>query len=450
MTPIYMYTTPRIIMRLLIAMLFFSILPLSATDHVPTDPVSDQEALQTLKRITFWTWEEEVSTVLQDYENINLDDINANYVIDELKMHRWGQKITDFLDLATLLLSFQSAEYQQESQLEFDQAKLIINNLRQKINQLVLTVHPRFNLNHHTLSEGYQGLNIKIAVFDLFDPILLEQQIEHYPDASIEATQNFGDPVQLNHGNSVIDVILAIAPKATIIPISAESKTYHQAMAYLENRPDINIINMSRAFATLNNALDPEFSKQLSNVLNQKIVTKSLGNTGTDLDSTVTPLRQSLGLTSTGNLFSYDLALIKEFLPKINSDPRIDHLLLAINVNTFADQIALSASIPGNNALAIARSLSTPADAVYTWSTANFESGSSFAAPQLAAISALLWQAYLEHNPLDPQNALNEVTQAIKMNTRPSDLGSFNTGLGLVDADKALQYILYPINQHVN
>lgn len=355
-------------------------------------------------------------------------------------MNRWGQEITDFLDLATLLLSFQSTEYQQNVQSEFDQAKLIINNLRQKINQLILSVHPGFNLNNHIISEEYQGLNIKIAVFD---PILLEQQIEHYPNASIESIQNFGDPVQLNHGNAVIDVILAITPNSTIIPISAESKTYHQAMTYLENRPDINIINMSRAFASLNNTLDPQFSQQLSDLLRQKIVTKSLGNTGTDLDSNVTSLRQSLGLPSTGNLFSYDLALIKEFLPTINSDPNIDHLLLAINVDTFADQIALSANILGNNPLAVTRSLSTPADAVYTWSTANFESGSSFAAPQLAAISALLWQAYLEQNPLQPQNALNKVTVAIKANVRSTHLGSFNTGLGLVDADKALQSILY-------
>ncbi|NRD75556.1 S8/S53 family peptidase [Shewanella sp. VB17] len=421
-----------------------SVLPLSATEYVSAEPVTNQEALQTLKRITFWTWDEDVSMLLQNYENINLNDVNANYVINELNMHRWGQKITDFLDLATLLLSFQSAEYQQNEQLAFDQAKLIINNLRKDINQLILTVHPGFNLNHHVLSETYQGLNIKIAVFDLFDPILLEQQIEHYPNASIEAVQNFGDPVQLNHGNTVIDVILAIAPKATIIPVSAESSTYHQAMAYLENRPDIHIINMSRAFSSLDNALDPIFSQQLSHLLSQKIVTKSLGNTGTDVDSNVTPLRESLGLASTGNLFSYDLALIKEFLPTINSNPNIDHLLLAINLDTFADQIALSASIPGNNTLAIATSLSTPADAVYAWSTANFESGSSFAAPQLAAISALLWQAYLEHHPQEPQNALNKVTQALKANTRPSNLGAFNTGLGLVDADKALQHILYP------
>ena len=440
------YNTKKLTIRLLIVILFISVLPLSATEYLLNEQVTNQEALQTLKRITFWTWDENISTLLQDYESINLDDINANYVINELNINRWGQEITDFLDLATLLLSFQSTEYQQNVQSEFDQAKLIINNLRQKINQLVLSVHPGFNLNNHILSEEYQGLNIKIAVFDLFDlfdPILLEQQIEHYPNASIESIQNFGDPVQLNHGNAVIDVILAIAPNSTIIPISAESKTYHQAMTYLENRTDINIINMSRAFASLNNALDPQFSQQLSDLLRQKIVTKSLGNTGTDLDSNVTPLRQSLGLPSTGNLFSYDLALIKEFLPTINSDPNIDHLLLAINIDTFADQIALSASIPGNNPLAITRSLSTPTDAVYTWSTANFESGSSFAAPQLAAISALLWQAYLEQNPLQPQNALNKVTAAIKANVRSTHLGSFNTGLGLVDADKALQSILY-------
>ncbi|GLT19685.1 hypothetical protein GCM10007938_34680 [Vibrio zhanjiangensis] len=98
--------------------------------------------------------------------------------------------------------------------------------------------------------------------------------------------------------------------------------------------------------------------------------------------------------------------------------------------------------IPGDNALATSRSLSPPADTVYTWSTGNFESGSSFAAPQLAAISALLWQAYLEHHPQQALDVPSKVTQAIKSNTRPSELGSLNTGLGLVDADKALEYVL--------
>ncbi|MDN3611449.1 S8 family serine peptidase [Vibrio ostreicida] len=431
----------NIMIKLLIAILLFYTFPLSANEHPPSNNKPEsQAALNTLKRITSWTWEEEVSALLQDYNNIDYSSINANYVINDLNMHRWGQKITDFLDLATLLLSFQSEQYQKSVQLEFDQAKFTINSIRYNINQIVLSVHPSFDLNNHELKNKYKGSNVNIAVFDLFDPLLLEKQIEHYPSANIEAIQNFGDPVQLNHGNSVIDIILAIAPQATIIPISAESNTYHQAMTYLESRTDIHVINMSRAFSAVDNQLDPQFSQQLSNILSRTIVTKSLGNTGTDLDENVTPLRQSLDLEATGNLFSYDLALIKEFLPTINTNT--DNLLLAINLDTFAHQIALSATIPGHNTLAISRSLSIPADAVYTWSTGNFESGSSFAAPQLAAISALLWQAYLENHPQQATHGPNKVAQALKINTRPSDLGSFNTGLGLVDADKALEYLL--------
>ncbi|GLT16530.1 hypothetical protein GCM10007938_03060 [Vibrio zhanjiangensis] len=428
-------------LKLIIVILLFYIFPLSATEYpFSNDKADAQIALNTVKRITFWTWEEDVTQLLQDYDNIDDSKVNAEYVLKELNMHRWGQKITDFLDMATLLLSFQLEEYQNSVQLEFDQAKSTLNNLRYNINQLVLSIHPNFNLNHHTLANEYKGSNIKIAVFDLFDPLLLAKQIAHYPNANIQPIQNFGDPVQLNHGNSVIDIILSIAPHATIIPISAESNHYHQAMAYLESRSDIHIINMSRAFSAVDNRLDPQFSQQLSHILSRTIVTKSLGNTGTDLDENVTPLRQSLGLDATGNLFSYDLALIKEFLPTINTNT--DHLLLAINLDSFAQQIALSATIPGDNALATSRSLSTPADAVYTWSTGNFESGSSFAAPQLAAISALLWQAYLEHHPQQALDVPSKVTQAIKINTRPSELGSLNTGLGLVDADKALEYVL--------
>lgn len=427
--------------KVLLLVLLLNIFPTSASEYSSSNnQAEDQAALETLKRITFWTWEEEVSLLLQNYSNIDYRKINANYVFNELDMHRWGQKITDFLDLATLLLSFQSEEYQKSNQAEFDQAKSTINNLRYRINQLVLSVHPSFDLNYHTLTNVYKGSNIKIAVFDLFDPVLLAKQVEHYPNANIQAIQSFGDPVQLNHGNSVIDVILAIAPHATIIPISAESSTYHQAMAYLENRRDIHIINMSRAFLALDNELDPQFSQQLSHILRRTIVTKSLGNTGTDLESNVTPLRQSLGLGASGNLFSYDLVLIKEFLPSLYTNN--DNLLLAINLDTFSDQIALSATIPGDNALAVSTSLSTPADAVYTWSTGNFESGSSFAAPQLAAISALLWQAYQEYHPQQASNVASKVTQALKISTRVSDLGASNTGLGLVDADKALAYIL--------
>jgi hypothetical protein len=424
-----------------IIILLFLMSPVSANENPHLNAQSEiKSALDTLKRITFWTWEEEVSGLIQDYDNIDNSRIDAHYLMRELKMPRWGQKITDFLDLATLLLSFQSKQYQKNVQFEFDHAKEVINSFRYDINQLVLSVHTGFNLNHHSLTSEYKGENIKIVVFDLFEPKLLASQREYYSDANIQVVQNFGDPVQLNHGNSVIDIILSIAPHATIIPVSAESNTYNQAMAYLEARTDIHIINMSRAFSAVDNRLDPQFSQRLNKILSRTIVTKSLGNTGTDLDENITPLRQSLGLGASGNLFAYDLALIKEFLPTISAN--IDNLLLAVNLDAFAEQIALNATIPGDNTLATSRSLGTPADAVYTWSTGNFESGSSFAAPQLAAISALLWQAYQEQYPQQSSDIVNKVTQALKTHVRPSVLGSFNTGLGLVDADSALDNIL--------
>ena len=429
------------LVTVLIITLLFLMSPVSANENSHLNAQSEiKSALDTLKRITFWTWEEDVSGLIQDYDNIDNSRINAHYLMSELKMPRWGQKITDFLDLATLLLSFQSEQYQKNVQFEFDHAKEMINSFRYNINQLVLSVHPGFNLNHHSLASEYKGKNIKIAVFDLFDPRLLVNQREHYSDANIEAVQNFGDPVQLNHGNSVIDVILSIAPRATIIPVSAESSTYNQAMAYLEGRTDIHIINMSRAFSAVENRLDPQFSQRLNKILSRTIVTKSLGNTGTDLDENVTPLRQSLNLGASGNLFAYDLALIKEFLPTLRTET--NNLLLAVNLDTFAEQIALSATIPGHNTLATSRSLGIPADAVYTWSTGNFESGSSFAAPQLAAISALLWQACQENHPSHSQDTANKVIQALKTNVRASVLSAFNTGLGLADADRALGNIL--------
>ena len=144
--------------KVLLLVLLLNIFPTSASEYSSSNnQAEDQAALETLKRITFWTWEEEVSLLLQNYNNIDYRKINANYVFNELDMHRWGQKITDFLDLATLLLSFQSEEYQKSNQLEFDQAKSTINNLRHRINQLVLSVHPSFDLNYHELANYIKG-----------------------------------------------------------------------------------------------------------------------------------------------------------------------------------------------------------------------------------------------------------------------------------------------------
>nr|WP_256489796.1 S8 family serine peptidase [Pleionea sp. CnH1-48] len=363
-------------------------------------------------------------------------------------MHRWGNQITETTGLFQLLFSFNSEDYQNQHREAFDQAYEVVEAFRIDINQEIQKVHPGYDLKHGLLKLKNTGKGITVAVFDLFEADLLEQQRQHYSQATIETVQNFGDPVKLNHGNSVIDVILSIAPEVTIVPVSAESSTYNDAMLYIKERTDVQIMNMSRAFAEKDGALDPEFEALLKDILKTTIVTKSLGNTGTDLDEVVTPYRASLGLPPV-NTFSYDLKLIKQFLLSNQLEKSHQHLLLAANLNPFADQIALTATIPGNNALAVGRTLSVPAEAVYSWTTGNFESGSSFAAPQMAALSALLWQVHNKRYWYLPKKqrhakALNRISNNLTITARASELGAFNTGKGLPNANVAYLKILFP------
>lgn len=51
------YNAKKLTIRLLIVILFISVLPLSATEYLLNEQVTNQEALQTLKSITFWTWD---------------------------------------------------------------------------------------------------------------------------------------------------------------------------------------------------------------------------------------------------------------------------------------------------------------------------------------------------------------------------------------------------------
>ncbi|MBU2711197.1 S8/S53 family peptidase [Zooshikella harenae] len=405
-----------------------------------------KQAISHIKTIVHWPGEDEVSPLISAYEQADLDQYNeqekARYLLKKLSMHQWGNKITEFINMVELLFSFETDEYQTAKRPAFQKALHTLTQFRISINDLVTQYHPGFDLEFQQLASDFQGSGIVIAVIDVFESALLEQQRAHYPQAHIETLQSFGNPVALNHGNSVIDVILTIAPQAKVVPISAEAKTYNQAMTYLLTRDDVLIVNMSRGFAEKEGELDAQFAALLKRALMSKIVIKSLGNTGTDLDGNITPLRQRLGLSDTGNLFAYDLQLIKTFTTLIEHENYANNLLFAINLNTFADDIALSATIPGENPIVANQSFGIPAEAVYTWATDNYESGSSFAAPQLTAITALLLQAYQQSTGQSAQN-VGRIVDTLKQSARISVLDSTQTGIGLVNGDKALSFLGY-------
>ncbi|MGI0115439.1 S8/S53 family peptidase [Zooshikella sp. RANM57] len=405
-----------------------------------------KQAISQVKTIVHWPGDDEVSPLVSAYEQADFDQYNeqekAEYLLKKLSMHQWGNKITEFINMVELLFSFESNEYQTANRPVFQEALHTLTQFRKSINDLVTQYHPGLDLEFQQLAKHYQGNGIVIAVIDVFEPTLLERQRAHYPLAHIETLQSFGNPVALNHGNSVIDIILTIAPQAQVVPISAEAKTYNQAMAYLLTRDDVLIVNMSRGFAEKEGELDTEFAGLLKKALMSKIVIKSLGNTGTDLDGNITPLRQRLGLSDTGNLFAYDLPLIKTFTALIEHENYANNLLFAINLNTFADDIALSATIPGQNPMVANQSFGIPAEAVYTWATDNYESGSSFAAPQLTAITALLLQAYQQSTGQSSQS-VGHIVDILKQSARISVLDSTQTGIGLVNGDKALSFLVY-------
>ncbi|WHI49300.1 hypothetical protein P3339_12470 [Microbulbifer sp. MLAF003] len=405
-----------------------------------SDPNVEQarESLDTIKELTPWSWEEPITPIFDSYLAADFDQYQGRYkslyMVEDLLMHKWGQSITEFIVLAELLYTFQPEDYQQENLPAFEAAIHELDEFRLAINEFLLPYVPSYSLKQQSLVRHFDGEGIVIAVFDLFDPIRLKEQREMYPN--IEAEVQFGDPITFLHGNTVIDIILDIAPKATIVPVSTESKTYNEAMEYMRAREDISVINMSRAFHITDDQLDQEFADHLSSILQTKIFTKSIGNTGTDLDGVNTDVRERLDLPPLGSFFTYDLELIKSFLVRNEGQPGDKNLMFAINLQPFSNEVSLTATVPGYNQLASDRSFAIAGDAVYSASSNNFESGSSFSAPQLAAVSVLLLDA-AERYGFSGSEATQRVVQALQSTARHSHLGANNTGLGFVDAQRA-------------
>ncbi|MDE1461391.1 S8 family serine peptidase [Spartinivicinus sp. A2-2] len=361
----------------------------------------------------------------------------------EHKAYHWTNTINEFKSLVLLVYSFLPAEQQAQYRPQLNQAITTLVSLHNNIKNIIWDAHPGSSkINIKLLQKNFTGTNTKIAVFDLFEESLLATQRQQH-NTSIEKSQVFGNPVEMSHGNAVIDIILSIAPNAKVIPISADTKNYNQALKFIISQQDVTVVNMSRAFLEKQNKLDPTFQKLLITLAQQSIITKSLGNCGTDLFGKLSPIRQRLGLGEVGAITCYDTKLINQFLTDPFSSQYQQNILYAINVTPFADQTSLTATVPGNLPQAQLHSIAIPAEGVYTTITDNFESGSSFAAPQLAAVIALLYQASHQNHPYqDKSFHLWQVIQAIKETTNNKIKNSNEFGLGLLNGDKAVKFLI--------
>ncbi len=402
-------------------------------DHAPQDP-DDLEVL--LNR-----FKDERLAVLHA-------DALAHIILDGLELQKIGGAITDFLGLAEILWQDRESSFRTAHAALYEEDVRILQVARQTVNQFVQALHPGLAiLRADKLRQAAKGTGIVVGVFDLFDDDLLTKQRQDYSSALIEPVSRLGNPPRLDHGNAVIDTILALAPAVTIVPVSADAAHYNDGFAALSSRDDIAIINISRGFAAdSDGALNTVFSQQLQSIVKSKIITKAIGNTGTDLSNNLTEVRRAAHLGPVGSLASYDLALIRQVLAALSAPDSpgssTDLLLLAVNVGPFADRLALSATIPGDNDRAQDRTFALPADGVYAASTAEFVSGSSFAAPMLAGLSALLLDAaHQDHPNADSRCQRHAVTEALKATADRSGLLRRVVGHGVPRGDAAWRAI---------
>lgn len=351
----------------------------------------------------------------------------------------WSGSLHEFLALSDLLIQDHPAEEAAAQGPRYQKASAILKDLETSINAYVFAIHPGYQgIDAEELRAGFSGRGVRIAVFDVFDRASLARQKESYPAAIIHPPLEFGRPVELNHGNTVIDVILTLAPAAEIIPVSSDSANYNQALEAIVARPDIDIVNMSRAFAAAKDhgGIDPAFKRALRSLVKTRILVKSLGNTGSDLDLRLNPRRQAEGLGPLNNLFAYDLSLIKDLYTEGSPE---DLLLFAMNLSLFGSDIARSATIPGAFSPVASRTLALPAEGVWSPSSGTFESGSSFAAPQLAALCALLLEARRASGVAANDQEMPRVIQALKRSADRRGQSSEVWGLGLASGDGSLR-----------
>ena len=420
-------------------------LTLAAATRASSSSTAYLRALEDMAQIVGFEVDGELRTQIEQFAKLpkqpeKLDLKQQKQLIINSGISRWSGQINEYLSLLAILFADLSGVEQKLRQKDFDSNQQVIEDWRAAINAYLLPILPQYQtLDVAGLLLKYQGKRIKIAVFDLFDAEILNKQKRLFPKAKINELKNFGNPVSMLHGNTVIDVLLSVAPELEIIPIAADAKAYAKALNFINEQNDIDIVNMSRTFAQAKTSqtMDTHFAQELTRLVQSKILCKALGNTGTDLDGQLSTVRTAKQLGPVHNLFSYDINLIKEFANSLQ--PANSLWLLAINLDSFADDTSLTATIPGAHARVQEHSLAVPADPVWSPSVEALEAGSSFAAPQLAALSARLLQRLLDKNPqMDRLEAKQRVVESILSSAELGSHTAFDWGRGVPSAARAL------------
>ena len=353
------------------------------------------------------------------------------------RVYKWPALLQDYMGLLKVLL--EDSGISQQEALTFGR----ITEIKKSVNLMIKFCHPQLYLRESGLLRSkYSGENVRVVVFDLFDPELLHRQRVHYTRANIFPIKNFGNPVTLSHGNSVIDVILSLAPSVTIIPIAASHSQVLNGFRYLAEQ-DFHIINISRPFIGNDRHIDHEFASILSAIGQRALISKAMGNSGTDLNGVLSPRRQELGLGPVGDLSSYDAGLIRDYVSSWSQDSKV---FFTINADLNGRKAALTATIPGGYQAIYPFSLAMSAEGVFSWSSQAYESGSSFAAPQLAGVAALLFEAVEKKLNLNPKNLdqvekLDLVYNALRAASKQGFQSPHTFGLGFLSPDHSLSLI---------
>ncbi len=401
------------------------------------------QALNDLAQITQMDVDTSLTDIVDRYYQLpkteGLAQTAVEALFDEQGLAGWTAAVEDFTSLADVIYADYPASQKKALDQRYKADQAALKTFEGLINSYVAKVHPGYRFLEATkLQAKAKGRGVKIAVFDVFDAEILASQSKSHGKAVIDQPLTFGNPVELNHGNTVIDIILTLAPEAEIIPVQADAQSYGAALEAILARDDIDVVNMSRAFADAADHvhLEPRFKQALTAIVQTKVVVKALGNTGTDLDGALTDIRVKKNLGPVNNLAGYDLPLIKDAYAENAAD---DLLLFAENLSLFADSIALTATIPGADAAVAARTLGVPAEGIWSEASQSYESGSSFAAPQLTALIALLTEAAKAKDAtLSPVQARGAALRALKASASLGSQTVAEWGLGLPNGDAAL------------
>lgn len=395
------------------------ILLLSWTCLVPSLYAGEAElkqAFQRLESMHGFEADPELKALIPAFQNLPLepDTPTIRKLFEEQNIGQWSARLADFLGLVDILFESMDPDEQKTRRDEFLNARSTLLAFQKDITRYVRAIHPGFSgLGLEPLQKQGKGQGIRIVVFDVFESAQWEAQRQRYPEATIETPRVFGRPVELSHGNTVIDIILQLAPRAHIIPVAADAKSYAVAMQYVASQPAVDIVNMSRAFPEdpRSKSVDKAFEEALRRFTKQGLFVKSLGNTGSDLVGQLIRPRVEKGLGPVSTLTAYDLKLIRELY---QNDASIGLEILALNLALFADELALTATIPGDHPIVQERTLAVPAEGIFSPSTDTFESGSSFAAPQITAwLALLLEQRRAQHPEETPATSRAAVHAAI-------------------------------------